>query len=121
MTPTSTMHDRGPTPFQWFLSELERRPGCAATKAAVRDILRGMIGQSMLVTRRDVAAPKVAVARALLDAGFSPAEAKAELSARCGLGRTQARHYVTQALTDRAIAAAAARQPLITGERNGPV
>lgn len=120
---THTMTDPGPTPLQCFLAELDRMPGCGRTKARVLELLRRMTGQRIFVSRRDVHLPEIArIARALIDAGFSVAQAKAELSARCGLGRTQARRYVVQALNARAIEAAAARQmPLELGGDDGTV
>lgn len=102
--------DDGPNPLQWFMAELDRRPGCERTKEMVRELLRGMTGQRLFVTRRDLLQPeRLRAARALLDAGFTPTEARREMVARCGFSRDTAERVVGTALRERAVQAAANR------------
>jgi hypothetical protein len=103
MTTMSIDPDTGPSPLQWLLAELDRMPGCARTKAGVRALLASMVGQRLTMTRRDLVRPQQRqLARALLDAGFSAQQTRAELVARLALGRDTAERLVTAALTERA-------------------
>jgi len=102
--------DAGPNALQWFLSELDRRPGCERTKDMVRDLLRGMAGQRLFITRRELLQPeRLRAARALLDAGFTPTEARREMVARCGFSRDTAERVVGTALRERAVQGAVSR------------
>ncbi|MFM2057910.1 MAG: hypothetical protein RLY71_2295 [Pseudomonadota bacterium] len=101
----------GPTALQWFLAELDRAQGCERTKGRVRQILRSMTGQRLFVTRRDLVQPeRMREARALLDAGFTPTEARRELAARHGFGPRTAERLVAAALDERARQYIAAHQ-----------
>lgn len=103
--------DAGPTPLQWLLLEIERTPGPAVSKERLRDILRGMAGQRIFVTRRDLHLPDVRrLARGLLGAGLPCADAAAALAAQTGLSRRHAHRHVVWALNERALQAVAARQ-----------
>lgn len=101
----------GPTPLQWMLSELDSIKGCDRTKQAVREVLRGMVGQRVYITRRDLVQPaKKLVARRLIETGFTAPEARAELVARLGVSRRTAERLVSDALAARAHEQMAKRQ-----------
>ena len=106
----SNDNNSGPTPLQWLLIELDAIPGCIRTKDRMRTLLRGMVGQRMRLTQRDLVRPEaVRVARKLLDAGLSPTEARRALVGRLLISRDRAERLVMLALSERAVAAAAGR------------
>jgi hypothetical protein len=103
--------DVGPSALQWFLIELDKRPGCPATKEMVRELLRVMAGQRLFLSRDLLGrGERLRIAQALLAAGFTATQARAELAARCKFSRRTADRVVAEALNQRAIAAAVTRQ-----------
>lgn len=98
-----TTREEGPSALQWLLAELDALKGCDRTKEGVRVILRSMVGQRVYVTRRDLVQPaQQAVARRLIDTGFSTTEARDELRARLGVSERTAQRLVANALHARA-------------------
>lgn len=104
------MLDEGPSPLQWFLAELEKRVKDADAKREVHTLLRSMVGQRLFLSRDVlVRAEQQRIARGLLDAGFTPTQARRELAARCGFSARTADRLMVEVLNQRAIAAAVAR------------
>ncbi|MFM2069513.1 MAG: hypothetical protein RLZZ584_4422 [Pseudomonadota bacterium] len=90
-------------PLQWFLAELERRPGCAVTKDMVRALLRELVGERIFITQRDLKRPEnLRLARALLDKGLPTSEVRRKLVILCGFGPRTSERLVVQALRQRA-------------------
>lgn len=105
------IQDAGPTPLQWLLLEIDRTPGATVSKARLRAILRGMAGQRIFVTRRELHLPELRhTARRLLDTGLTCAEAARLLAEQAGLSRRHAQRHVVWALNERALQAIAERQ-----------
>jgi hypothetical protein len=95
--------DTGPGPLQWFLAELDRRPGCTATKEMVLELLRSMIGQRLRITSRDLVQPdRLRAVRKLLDSGMDRAQIVHRCAALFDITPRHASSLVTQALTERA-------------------
>lgn len=104
------MKDEGPSPLQWFLAELERRVQDPAARREVHTLLRSMAGQRIFLARSElVRSEHLRIARGLLDAGFTPTQARRELAARCGFSARTADRLMVEVLNQRAIAAAVAR------------
>lgn len=111
--------DDGPGPLEWLLGELERMPGCADTKARVRELLRSMVGHRVYLARGLLVTPeRRRIARALLDSGFTATQARAELAARGGFSRRTAERLVAEALQERALEAIRERQMVM--DLDGP-
>lgn len=111
------IQDAGPTPLQWLLLEIDRTPGATVSKARLRAILRGMAGQRIFVTRRELHLPEMRqLAAGLLNAGLSCAEAARLLAEQTGLSRRHAHRHVVWALNERALRAIAARQMSLIDE-----
>lgn len=102
--------EEGPGALEWFLSEMDRRVTDPVSKRTVIAILRSMAGQRMFLSRELLLrAEHLRIARALLDAGFTPTQARRELAARCGFSARTADRVMAETLNQRAIAAAVAR------------
>lgn len=101
------------TPFEWLVSEIERMPGCSATKRAMLALLRRAAGQRLYVARRVIVAPhRLSTARALLGAGLTPTETRARLAAVFECSADTAERIVTQAVAPLPAAATPAQAGL---------
>lgn len=94
--------DLGPAAGEWLLHELDQLEGCEITKAKVRDLLRRMAGQRVWLPKSLLVAPeRIRLVLAMLDAGFTPTQARQELRARIRISRATAKRVVTEALRQR--------------------
>ena len=112
--------DTGPTPLQWFLAELDKRVGDEIARRQVVDLLESMVGQRLVITRRDIVRPGlVDAARRMLDAGSTPSQVRVLIATRATVSRPTASRIVSEALARRAEQAAAARSATRQGGRGG--
>ena len=101
------------TDAEWLMLQIERVDGCERTKQAVKDILRGMVGTRLTISRRAAVAPaRMEHAIRLLDAGNSVAQVRDAIMARECCSRPSAYRVISAALSERG-----KRHPLATADQ----
>lgn len=92
-----------PTPLDLFLAELDRLDGCPHTKRKVRELMRGMVGQKLHLSKRVLEGrERVRAAVVLLDSGVSATKTRADIARRFGVHQRTAERIVAAALNERA-------------------
>jgi hypothetical protein len=93
-------HKCGPSPLQWFLSEIDRVPDGQLTGAKVRELLRAMSGRRVVISAAEIERrERIIQAATMLANGLPVSEVRARLPARTGVSGRTARRLVTVVLT----------------------